>query len=65
MLNTMGDKWDYHLRKIEIAWEIARKRLDTKSHAWDTVNDENFDRQVADILASAWRIVNDTFPRCD
>ena len=58
----MGDKWDYHLRKVEIAWEIAKTRIswfDTRERAQG-----DYEKEVKDALKQAWLAVNSSFPDC-
>ena len=61
----MGDKWDYHQRKVDIAWEIVRKRLDATGEWSSAKSEENFQNHVRKMLKGAWEIVNDTLPTCD
>lgn len=60
----MTDKWDYQLRRVEIAWEIAKIRIEANAPR-ATRSRENYKRMVAEALMDAWEVVDDTFPRCD
>ena len=56
----MGDKWDYKLRKVEMAWEIAQKRI-----GWFDVRSrprEEYEKEVEEALQKAWDTVNSVFP---
>ena len=58
----MGDKWDYHIRKVEMAWEIAKTRI-----AWFDVRQQakgDYEAEVKDALTKAWQAVNASFPDC-
>lgn len=59
----MSDRWDFHLRKVDIAWEIAQKRI-----AWFDIRDrspQEYEAEVEEALCKAWAAVNTSFPNLE
>ena len=53
------DAWDYHIRKVDIAWQLAQKRLSdvdmgTATNQWELA--------IAEALRVSWEAVDKTFP---
>ena len=57
----MGEIWDYRLRKVEIAWEIAQKSLQ-RQMATRTLAHEDYDALLKNVLQKSWDMVNGVFP---
>ena len=61
----MGDSYDIHVRKIEIAWEIASAALaeDKAQHPCSTgaFGSEQYLKKAREHLKAAWSIVDTTF----
>ena len=55
----MAEKWDYQLRKVE----IAKVRLG--AHVSPNATRENFKKVVQEALSDSWEMVDNVFPRCD
>ena len=56
----MPDRYDIHLRRIEIAWEIAKQRLASTNVYRES--SEDYEAALKRELRTVWRIVSDTFP---
>ena len=57
----MGNEWDYQQRKMEIAWEIALRRLNSLQRSWD-LSERHYEDAVRGALTQAWEWVNEAFP---
>lgn len=58
----MGDIWDYRLRKLEMAWELALRIIPDKpanSGAW--MGEENFLTKSQEIMTKTQEIVQTVF----
>ena len=58
----MGDRWDFHLRKLDIAWEITKQRLPASKAELSGKSNEDFQAIVKEALEASWRMVSDAFP---
>lgn len=59
----MGDCWDYKVRKVEIAWELAKMAIKNREERNNlSRNPETFRKEVQEEIREAWEIVNGTFP---
>lgn len=56
----MSDQWDYNIRRMDIAWELAQMRL--PSVIRNTVSSE-LDEPIRATLKEAWGAVEAAFPR--
>ena len=54
----MGDCWDYRIKKVDIAWQIAQKKEKVKYASNPHVPVE----EIKGSLVNAWQIVDDVLP---
>ena len=59
----MGDRWDFHIKKLDIAWTIAQKRIESKYLHWSKPTDrDKFMQEVEELLSDVWQVVDNSFP---
>ena len=59
----MGARWGYRLRKVDMAWELAsRKLFDRPATQRGLPPSEDYYRQAKRELQEAWDVVNSVFP---
>ena len=59
---VMGDIWDYRLRKLEIAWELAQRIIPAKvqeSGAW--MGQDNYLKKAQEVMTRTQEIVNTVY----
>ena len=54
--------WDYRIRRMEIAWELAQMRMSHPSSGLIGGNDEQYKNKATLCLKNAWEIVDQTIP---
>ncbi len=57
----MGDVWDYKLRKMDIAWELAQRTIPKTPAETGGWGEGNFLKRSEDMLKQANDIVNTIF----
>ncbi len=60
----MSEVWSYRQRKMDIAWEIAKKAIDGQARR-PNIGDDERHRITEDALRKAWSIVDGVFPAYD
>ncbi len=59
----MGDCWDYRIKKVEIAWCLARPYIERQAQEGTrTLTSGGYHDSVKEELQRAWNIVNDVLP---
>lgn len=54
------DAWDYRIRKVEIAWELAQMRL--KDMSFKDKATDDWEETIESTLSTSWRSVEKIFP---
>lgn len=57
----MGDIWDYKLRKMEIAWELATRVMPNSPHPQGAWTEGNYLKKAQETLQQAQEIINTVF----
>lgn len=57
----MGDQWDYKLRKMEMAWELAVKTMPTGIQVQGKWTEGLYLKNAQEVLAKSFEIIDSVF----
>jgi len=57
----MGDEWDYKLRKMQMAWELALKTMPTGAQVQGKWTEALYLKNAQEVLSKSFEVVDAVF----